>query len=66
MPTVSSAPAPMPCTARNTTRAGTLPAAPQATEPARKIPSPVSSGARRPRRSENRPYSGTVTVEVNR
>ena len=39
---------------------------PESAEPTRKMVSPVRYIARRPKRSDSRPHSGMVTVEVNR
>jgi hypothetical protein len=61
-----TAPAPIPCTARNTMRLSMLQAAPHSTEPRRNAPIPKNMIGLRPKTSASFPYSGTVTAWVSR
>ena len=66
MPIVISEPAPRPCSIRKAISC-TMPwASPDSAEPTRKIASPPRKTRRRPSRSDSRPHSGIVTVEVSR
>ena len=61
-----TAPAPMPCTARNAISAGMLHATPHSTEPSRNTAMPKNITGLRPTTSASFPYSGTVTAWVSR
>ena len=62
----STAPAPMPCTARKTMRLGMSHANPARMEPSRKSPIPHSMIGLRPIVSASFAYTGTVTADARR